>query len=70
MADKSDESVPSFRTPHGSVGYRLPWSWAAFDYRELCRQLFDQTDARFEIATVIGRGDGRCGRIAACSGRR
>ena len=25
-----------FTTPHGSVRYRLPWSWSAFDYRELC----------------------------------
>jgi flavin-dependent dehydrogenase len=48
----------SFHTPHGSVRCRLPWSWAAFDYRELCRQLFDQADARFEIATVTGRGAG------------
>ena len=48
-----------FHTPHGSVRYRLPWSWAAFDYRELCRLLREQTDARFEIATVKGRaGDG------------
>ena len=31
-----------FHTPHGSVRYRLPWSWAAFDYRELCRLLFEQ----------------------------
>ena len=21
-----------FTTPHGSVRYRLPWSWSAFDY--------------------------------------
>ncbi len=35
--------------------YRLPWSWAAFDYRELCRLLFAQCDARFEIAAVRGR---------------
>ncbi len=48
----------SFHTPHGSVRYRLPWSWAAFDYRELCRLLRDQTDARFEIATVRGRAEG------------
>src|SRR3954463_3651632 len=45
----------AFHTPHGSVRYRLPWSWAAFDYREVCQQLFAQTDARFEIATVTGR---------------
>jgi menaquinone-9 beta-reductase len=48
----------SFHTPHGSVRYRLPWSWAAFDYRELCRLLHEQTDARFEIATVRERDDG------------
>ncbi len=45
----------TFTTPHGSVRYRLPWSWAAFDYRELCRLLFRQCEARFEIATVRGR---------------
>ena len=44
-----------FTTPHGSFRYRLPWSWAAFDYRELCHLLFDQTDADFETATVRGR---------------
>ena len=48
----------SFHTPHGSVRYRLPWSWSAFDYRELCRLLFEQCDARFEIAKVEGRGPG------------
>ena len=26
----------TFTTPHGTVRYRLPWSWSAFDYRELC----------------------------------
>jgi menaquinone-9 beta-reductase len=55
---RQDIPCMSFHTPHGSVRYRLPWSWAAFDYRELCQQLFDQTDARFEIATVTGRDDG------------
>ena len=45
----------SFHTPHGSVRYRLPWSWAAFDYRELCELLFAACDVRFEIAKVIGR---------------
>ncbi len=44
-----------FATPHGSVRYRLPWSWSAFDYRELCRLLHAQTDARFETAKVNGR---------------
>jgi hypothetical protein len=40
------------------VRYRLAWSGAAFDYRTLRRQPCDQTDARFEIATVFGRRDG------------
>ncbi len=48
----------SFHTPHGSVRYRLPWSWSSFDYPELCRLLFEQCDARFEIAKVRGRGPG------------
>jgi flavin-dependent dehydrogenase len=26
----------TFTTPHGTVRYRLPWRWAAFDYRTLC----------------------------------
>ena len=35
------------------VRYRLPWSWSAFDYRELCEVLWAQCgDARFEIAKV------------------
>ncbi len=45
----------AFHTPHGSARYRLPWSWSAFDYRELCRLLWAQTDARFEIAKVVDR---------------
>jgi hypothetical protein len=44
-----------FTTPHGSVRYRLPWSWSAFDYRELCELLFAQGDARFETAKVERR---------------
>ena len=47
----------AFHTPHGSARYRLPWSWSSFDYRELCRLLFDQCDARFEIAKVEGRDE-------------
>jgi flavin-dependent dehydrogenase len=60
VAGSIRQEIPcmSFHTPHGSVRCRLPWSWAAFDYRDLCRRLFDQTDARFETATVSGRGDG------------
>ena len=45
----------AFHTPHGSARYRLPWSWSSFDYRELCRALWEQCDARFEIAKVEGR---------------
>jgi len=46
----------TFTTPHGSVRYRLPWSWSAFDYRELCLALWAQCgDARFETAKVEGR---------------
>jgi flavin-dependent dehydrogenase len=46
----------TFTTPHGSVRYRLPWSWSAFDYRELCLTLWAQCgDARFETAKVEGR---------------
>ncbi|MGI8713138.1 MAG: NAD(P)/FAD-dependent oxidoreductase [Solirubrobacteraceae bacterium] len=43
-----------FTTPHGSVRYRLPWSWSAFDYRRLCELLYAQSDARFETAKVQG----------------
>lgn len=45
----------SFTTPHGSVRYRLPWSWSSFDYRRLCELLHAQTDARFETAKVERR---------------
>ena len=42
----------AFHTPHGSARFRLPWSWSAFDYRTLCEELWEQCDARFEIAKV------------------
>ena len=45
----------AFHTPHGSARFRLPWSWSSFDYRELCAALWEQADARFEIAHVRGR---------------
>jgi menaquinone-9 beta-reductase len=46
----------AFHTPHGSARFRLPWSWSAFDYRELCHELWEQCgDARFEIAKVESR---------------
>jgi digeranylgeranylglycerophospholipid reductase len=47
----------AFHTPHGSARFRLPWSWSSFDYRELCRALWEQCDARFEVAKVEGRGE-------------
>jgi flavin-dependent dehydrogenase len=46
----------AFHTPHGSSRFRLPWSWSAFDYRELCLALWEQCgDARFEVAKVESR---------------
>jgi flavin-dependent dehydrogenase len=43
----------TFTTPHGSVRCRLPWSWAAFDYRALCEALWAQCGgARFVTAKV------------------
>lgn len=45
----------TFHTPHGSARFRLPWSWSSFDYPQLCHQLYEQTDARFQIAKVNGR---------------
>jgi flavin-dependent dehydrogenase len=49
----------AFHTPHGSARFRLPWSWSSFDYRELCRALWEQCgDARFAIAKVHSRRGG------------
>jgi flavin-dependent dehydrogenase len=45
----------AFHTPHGSARFRLPWTWSSFAYHELCEALYEQTDARFEIAKVHGR---------------
>src|SRR3982750_3858841 len=45
----------AFHTPHGTTRMRLPWSGSAFDYRELCHELWEQCDARFEIAKVQRR---------------
>jgi menaquinone-9 beta-reductase len=42
-------------TPHTTVRFRLPWTFSTFDYRELCGLLFEQADAEFETATVLGR---------------
>ena len=45
----------AFHTPHGSARFRLPWSWSSFDYPTLCHELWDQADARFEVAKVERR---------------
>ena len=42
-------------TPHGTSRYQLPFTFSTFDYRELCRILWQQSDARFETAKVEGR---------------
>ena len=43
-------------TPHGSVRWRLPWTFSTFDYPTLCALLRDQAaDAEFETAKVEGR---------------
>jgi len=44
-------------TPHGTSRYQLPFTFSTFDYRELCRILWEQSDgdARFETAKVEGR---------------
>ncbi len=54
-AIRSELPDMTFTTPHGSVRMRLPWSWSAFDYRELCRGLWAQCGAaRFATAKVEG----------------
>jgi flavin-dependent dehydrogenase len=60
----------AFHTPHGSARFRLPWSWSSFDYRELCHALWEQTDARFEIATVLGREEDGASPSATPAARR
>jgi digeranylgeranylglycerophospholipid reductase len=42
-------------SPHASVRYQLPWSFSTFDYRALCADLYAQSDASFETATVLRR---------------
>jgi flavin-dependent dehydrogenase len=57
VTESSSQEIPHMRftTPHGSVRYRLPWSWSSFDYRRLCELLYEQSDARFATAKVEGR---------------
>src|SRR5262245_41114390 len=42
-------------TPHTTVPLELPWTFSTFDYPELCRALFEQSDCGFETAKVDGR---------------
>jgi flavin-dependent dehydrogenase len=48
-------------TPHGDSRYKLPWTFSTFDYREMCRLLWEGCDARFETAKVNGRGASAAG---------
>jgi menaquinone-9 beta-reductase len=50
-------------TPHTTVRLPLPWTFATFDYRQLCGLLDAQNDASFETATVRGRGRGGSGDV-------
>jgi flavin-dependent dehydrogenase len=45
-------------TPHGTSRYDLPWTFSTFDYRELCRILWEGCEAEFETAKVNGHADG------------
>ncbi len=42
-------------TPHGTSVLDLPWTFSTFDYPELCRLLWEQSDAAFETAKVDAR---------------
>src|ERR1700684_21145 len=42
-------------TPHTTVRYDLPWTFATFDYRSLCGLLADQGSFAFETAKVESR---------------
>jgi flavin-dependent dehydrogenase len=42
-------------TPHGTSRYDLPWTFSTFDYRELCKLLWEGCEGQFETAKVDGR---------------
>jgi flavin-dependent dehydrogenase len=42
-------------TPFGTSRLELPWTFSTFDYPELCRLLWEASDADFEIAKVESR---------------
>src|SRR3954451_1497307 len=51
-------------TPYGTTRWKLPWTFSTFDYRTLCKLLWEQSgDAVFETAKVEGR-DGNTIRTA------
>jgi flavin-dependent dehydrogenase len=43
-----------FHTPTARARWPFPYEYATFDYRELCRLLWEQCDAEFETAKVQG----------------
>ena len=45
-------------TPYDTARFRLPFTFSTFDYPELCRLLFEQSDCDFETAKVDGRSGG------------
>ncbi|HVY95798.1 MAG TPA: FAD-dependent monooxygenase [Solirubrobacterales bacterium] len=51
-------------TPHGTSRYRLPWTFSTFDYRQMCRLLWEGCDATFETAKVHGRTTAPAGEVA------
>jgi flavin-dependent dehydrogenase len=42
-------------TPQRTARWALPWTFSTFDYRTLCRLMWEQSDAVFETAKVDGR---------------
>ena len=57
LEDSARQEFPELvvHTPLGTSRYELPWTFSTFDYRELCRLLWDGCDAEFETAKVEGR---------------
>ncbi len=41
-------------TPHTDTVMRLPWAFSTFDYPLLCSLLWEQCDAEFETAKIVG----------------
>ncbi len=51
-------------TPGGKTVLDLPYTFSTFDYADMCRALWGDCDAEFEVATVQRRGEERDGRIS------